>query len=157
MIPFSNTSRRFGDLLFHEHHCEFVGHRYARTPQARALLPESVEDILDVSRWYLLKLFLDRPEVKAGEVSQQREIAMTIGKQAAQQTEQIPDARMHEMLQPAQVSSADGIDIGTEDVYICIYSKVYLGIPYKISGGPHRVLESSNSIAERAPPCSLFT
>lgn len=84
-------------------------HRYAQTPQARALLPESVEDIKEVSGWYLLKLFLERPEVEAEGALGQREITTT--QQAAQQAEQIPDAQMYEMLQPVQVRSADGIDI----------------------------------------------
>ncbi|CAN0410230.1 unnamed protein product [Pylaiella littoralis] len=77
---------------------------YMQTPEAMALLPESIEDLKQVSGWYLLKLFLERPEAQASGVgSEQMGITTTTDQQAAQQEEQqVPDAQLYEFLEPVQ-------------------------------------------------------
>lgn len=87
-----------------------------RTPVGLALLPEGVDDPMQVSGWYLVKLFLARPEAQqaAGEESlEQMGMRATTDRQTAQQEEQVPDAHLYKYLEPVQVRSTDGVDIGT--------------------------------------------
>lgn len=77
-----------------------------------ALLPEGVT-VEGVTGWYLLKLFLDRPQAQAAGGSEQRVNTITTEKQAAQLAGDVVDAQLYEMLLPVQVSLADGSDVWT--------------------------------------------
>lgn len=64
---------------------------YARSEEGRALLPEAIEDVNDVSGWYLLKLYLEtQVETRSAELGD------------------VPDAALVEMLRPAQDLLRDG-------------------------------------------------
>eukprot|EP00752_Nemacystus_decipiens_P016383 g14645.t1 len=92
---------------------------YVRTPEARALLPESIESVDDVAGWYLMKMYLERPEADVRGVAsgQQPQWGTTAVKsRETEQTEEgeeeedanIPDAQMFDFLEPAQALLSNG-------------------------------------------------
>eukprot|EP00903_Cladosiphon_okamuranus_P009259 g8835.t1 len=84
---------------------------YARSPQAMALLPESVESLDKVAGWYLLKMYLERPDTEANGTASGHDqpnwattaiTARATGQEVVEEGEKVPDAEMYGFLQPAQ-------------------------------------------------------